>query len=348
MKASAPEVWSVLQILRWTTEYFSTHEVAEPRASAEVLLAHVLGLSRLDLYLRFDQPLAPQELAGFKSLVLRRLKGEPVAYVTGHKEFWSLDFKVTPAVLIPRPETEVLVAAALEAANDWLTRGVEEGSQGPTVSLQYSPKPPPPTPYRGLGREFEGRAGGPQVPRPPLKSPVQTSAWGLELGVGSGAVVVALARQLPPFRWVALDLSRAALTLARENAVRHEVGRRIHFVHGDLLNGLRPEARFGLLVANLPYVPAAEWQRLPRDIQEFEPKEALWGGEDGLALIRPLALEVHHYLRDRGWLALEVGPGQAQTVRQILDETGAYDRLDLIGDYHGVQRVVRAQRRRAG
>ena len=109
-----------MAVLKWTTDHFQEKGVSEPRASAEVLLAHTLGVSRLDLYLRYDQPLSPEELARFKALMLRRLPGEPVAYLTGHREFWSLDFQVAPGVLIPRPETEVLVSAALEAAKEFL------------------------------------------------------------------------------------------------------------------------------------------------------------------------------------------------------------------------------------
>ena len=126
--AGPKESWTILEILRWTTEYFRTKGVSEPRASAEVLLAHILGVSRLDLYLRYDQPLNPEELARFKALVVRRRAGEPVAYLTGHREFWSLDIQVTPAVLIPRPETETLVAAALEAAN--FEKILGEGARG--------------------------------------------------------------------------------------------------------------------------------------------------------------------------------------------------------------------------
>src|SRR4030042_6236710 len=101
-----PASWTILAILRWTTDYFLAKGVSEPRAAAEILLAHTLGVSRLDLYLRYDQPLKVDELTRFKALVVRRREGEPVAYLTGHREFWSLDIQVTPAVLIPRPETE--------------------------------------------------------------------------------------------------------------------------------------------------------------------------------------------------------------------------------------------------
>ncbi len=134
--------WTILAILRWTADYFRTKGVSEARASAEILLAHTLGVSRLDLYLRYDQPLNPEELARFKALMVRRREGEPVAYLTGHREFWSLDIQVTPAVLIPRPETETLVAAALEAAKDF----GEEG-EGPTAPpLPKTPPNPLPQP----------------------------------------------------------------------------------------------------------------------------------------------------------------------------------------------------------
>src|SRR5512142_1165174 len=170
--------WTILKILRWTTDYFREKGVSEPRASAEVLLAHVLGLNRLDLYLRYDQPLTPEELARFKALMVRRRQGEPVAYLTGHREFWSLDFLVAPGVLIPRPETEILVSAAIAAAKDFLA-----------------------------------------IPARAQTTPL----WGIEIGVGSGAVIVSLAKELPDFRWLALDLSDQALKVARANARRHGV-----------------------------------------------------------------------------------------------------------------------------
>uniref|UniRef100_A0A7V6A497 Release factor glutamine methyltransferase n=1 Tax=Desulfobacca acetoxidans TaxID=60893 RepID=A0A7V6A497_9BACT len=293
--------WTILSLLQWTTGYFEENGVSEPRASAEILLAHTLGLSRLDLYLRHDQPLTPEELARFKALIVRRRLGEPVAYLTGHKEFWSLDFLVTPATLIPRPETEVLVEAVLEVCG--------------------------------------GEAGEPRSPGPPLNP-----LLALDVGVGSGALVVALAKELPDLQWLAVDISAAALQVVRENARRHGVGERIAFLQGDLLTPFKPVPCLRLLVANLPYVPRVEWEQLPREIRDYEPRGALLGGEDGLDLIKQVCAQAHHYLQAGGWLGLEVGAGQAGSVMGFLDNTKAYDTLKTVDDYQGIPRVVLAKR----
>ena len=334
--SSSPAPWTVIKILRWTVDYFQKKGVSEPRASAEVLLAHALGLSRLDLYLRHEQPLTPGELSRFRALVKRRAAGEPTAYLTGHKEFWSLDFKVTPAILIPRPETEILVEAVLE-----VLRG---GGHGLKASPP-SPKIPPPAPYRGLGGELEGRTGEPRSLGPSLEKAFSDFPWGLEIGVGSGALVTVLAKELPEMTWVAVDISGAALVIARDNALHHRVAERLHFIQGNLFSGLKPGPCFTLIAANLPYVSESDWQTLPRDIREYEPREALLGGMDGLALLGPMAREAHRYLRPGGWLVLEVGLGQAEPVRELLHNVGAYDRLELLRDFQGIDRVVRVQRR---
>ncbi len=299
MKSVGQDAWTILKTLRWTAAYFRDKGVSEPRASAEVLLAHVLGLSRLDLYLRYEQPLTPEELARFKALMVRRRQGEPVAYLTGHREFWSLDFQVAPGVLIPRPETEILVEAGIEAAKNFFATQNER----------------------------------------------QMGLWGLEIGVGSGAVVVALAKELPKLDWLALDLSAHALAVARDNARRHGVAGRVHLVRSDLACGLKLVPRFSLMVANLPYVPRAEWAQLPKEIRDFEPREALLGGEDGLDLIRLLVRQAHRCLHPGGWLALEVGAGQAGPVMALLKEIGAYEQLESLKDYQGIMRVVRGRRR---
>ena len=230
---SGPQAsWTILAILRWTTDYFRTKGVSEPRASAEILLAHTLSVSRLDLYLRYDQPLNPEELARFKALMVRRREGEPVAYLTGHREFWSLDIQVTPAVLIPRPETETLVAAALEAAKDF-----GGGGEGPMAPPPL-PKPSPPTPYGGdVGAGLKPAPTGEHHPKTQNLKPETSPLWGAEVGVGSGAVVIALAKELPSMAWVGLDRSGAALAVARANARRHAVLDRVHLLR------LRPAGR---------------------------------------------------------------------------------------------------------
>jgi release factor glutamine methyltransferase len=315
--AVPPASWTILATLRWTADYFRTKGVSEPRAAAEILLAHTLSVSRLDLYLRYDQPLNPEELARFKALVIRRRAGEPVAYLTGHREFWSLDIRVTPAVLIPRPETEVLVAAALEAARFYEEN--EAGRKGP----------------------------GEDQPKTGNRKPETSSFLGLEVGVGSGAVVIALATELPRMAWVGLDTSGGALAVARDNARRQAVLDRVHFLQSDLLAALRPTAAFALLLANLPYVPRAQWERLPREIKAFEPPGALLGGEDGLDLIRSLIRQAPQYVKGGGWVLLEVGDQQAQQVTALLQQSGAYDRIESIKDFSGMERVVRARRRNA-
>ena len=328
--------WNIVELLRWTTGFFEEKGVSEPRASAEILLAHTLGIGRLDLYLRHDQPLTHEELARFKALIVRRRLGEPVAYLTGHKEFWSLDFLVTPATLIPRPETEVLVQAVLEVCGGG-GRGYlqEKKPMPPAPALSAEPSPSTPifgsTGFQTVLHRQDACAPG-------------HSRLALDVGAGSGAVVVALARELPDLSWVAVDISAAALQIARENARRHEVAARISFVEGDLLAQFRPGPWFGLIAANLPYVSRPEWEHLPKEIKDYEPKEALLGGEDGLDLLGRLCREAHRYLPAGGWLALEVGLGQAERVMGFLDESKAYDALKAVKDYQDIDRVVLARR----
>ena len=327
--------WTVMGILKWAADYFRAKGVSEPRASAEVLLAHALNLSRLELYLRHDQPLTPEELARFKALVVRRRQGEPPAYITGRKEFWSLDFKVTPAVLIPRPETEVLVQALLEASQP----KTEYRDQGSGISSEFAVNEPPslskPWIIGDLEEEIQKTENGKQK---------TGFLWGLEVGTGSGAVVIALALELPEMRWVGIDISDGALTVARDNARRHGVAERIYFIRSDLMSAIKAEPRFHLVVANLPYVPRPVWEKLPADIKDFEPREALLGGDDGLALLKPLISQAHRVLASGGRLALEVADGMAPKVVEMLQETEAYQSVEILKDYQGADRVVLARR----
>lgn len=287
--------WTVLKLLQWTTRYFEQRRVSEPRASAEVLLAHVLSGDRLFLYLNYDRPLQANELARFKECIKRRLQGEPVQYITGWQEFWSLPFRVNPAVLVPRPETELLVETTLAHL----------------------------------------RRAGPQ----------EGALRILELGTGSGAVAIALARELPRANLVAADLSPAALRLARENAQRHEVAGRILFVCTDLFAGFSPrKAEFHAVVANPPYVSQAEFEGLPREIRDYEPRQALHGGSDGLAVTRPLIRQSAAYLAPKGAAILEIDASRAEAVAEMVRESGSYRNWRLLKDYSGMDRVLLAER----
>lgn len=268
---------------------------------AEVLLAHVLGCGRGHLYREPDAPLGPAEQARFEELVHRRLAGEPVAYLVGRREFMGLEFKVDARVLVPRPETELLVETAL-------------------VLLGWA-RPPAATVPAGL----------PTAP---------ATGIAVDVGTGSGAVAVSLARFLPQLRVFATDISPAALEVARENARRHGVDRRVEFLPGSLLKPLRGrglEKKAALVAANLPYIPTGELPNLPAGVRDFEPRVALDGGPDGLSPHRRLLAAAGDYLAPGGYLLLEIGPGQGETLAQ---EAPAGFRSRVVRDLAGRERLV--------
>ncbi len=286
--------WTILSVLQWAQNYLQSKGISEPRAGAEVLLAHCLQCSRLDLYLRHDQPLADEELSCYKKGLKRRLAFEPTQYITGHQEFWSLDFMVSSAVLIPRPETELLVEAVLKHL-----RRPEQQTAGP---------------------------------------------WILDVGTGSGVLAVTLATELPHARIIAVDRSWEALEMARKNARCHKVEPQITWVLGDLVEFLSPQMNFDAIISNPPYVPTADWEQLPPDIKNYEPRLALDGGPDGLEVVRKLIPTVSGRLRAGGLLVLEVGQGQAEAVKEIMDGQGILAPAAIIQDYQRIGRVVLARR----
>lgn len=284
------ESWTVLKLLQWTTDYFQRNNVPEPRTSAEVLLAHVLAEDRLFLYLNYDRPMETSELAAYRACIKRRLGGEPNQYITGLQEFWSLPLRLSPDVLIPRPETEVLVEAVLEFLD----------KADPNVDI-------------------------------------------LDLGTGSGAIAIALARELPAARIVATDLSMAALQLAQENAKLNQVDERILFVRGDMFAAIPGASqKFKVVVTNPPYISHAEISELPREIRDFEPHHALEGGPDGLAAIRLIIAEAHTVLYQAGALFMEMGADQTESVSALVRDSQRYESYRIIKDYSGLDRVLLA------
>lgn len=247
---------------------------------ADVLARHALGWDRAALLVRGREPASPDFIQQFDRLIQRRAAREPVAFITGHREFWGREFEVTRDVLIPRPETELIVETVLE------------------------------------------------------KVPVPERLRVLDVGTGSGCLAVTLAAELPGARVIATDTSMPALSVARRNAVRHGVGPRLTFVRADLLDPI--SGSFDVVVSNPPYVP--EEAALPVEVSRFEPPAALFGGIDGLAVLRRLIPAARGVLAPGGVFVVEFGFGQADAVRELAEGAG-WTRIELRVDLQGIPRV---------
>jgi release factor glutamine methyltransferase len=322
-EASAPPArWTVLEVVRWTVARFTERDLATPRLDAELLVAHALGLPRLQLYVQFDRPLLPDELAAIRALIKRRQAGESVAYLVGKKEFWGLEFAVDARVLVPRPDTETLIEVARERlAGD---RVPEVGDRVGVAGLD------PAEPAPG------GSGNPPRVPEV-VEAPAAVPAPRVaDVGTGSGAIALTLAKLFPAAAVFAVDISPGALEVARGNAER--LGLAVTFVEGDLGAPLAAHGPFSLLAANLPYIPSGELATLPAEVR-VEPALALDGGPDGLALVRRFVAEAPALLGRAGVLALEIGAGQALATAELLRAAGFTD-VQTRRDLGGVERVV--------
>jgi release factor glutamine methyltransferase len=254
------------------------------RLDAEMLMAEALRIERSRLYLDSNGTIDGATLARFRALVARRAAGEPMSYIIGRREFWSLDFIVTPAVLTPRPETELLVETALKR-----------------LAAKSSPRI-------------------------------------LDLGTGSGAIAVALAKEIPGAAIVATDISLDALEIARANARRHGVEDRISFRAGDLFDSV-PQTTFDMIVSNPPYIRETDIAELPRDVRDFEPVIALDGGADGMDFYRRIACDAPGYLNPGGFVAVEIGADMGEEVARLFADAGFAD-VRVEKDLAGLERVV--------
>lgn len=282
--------WTVRRIMEVTTEFLKKQGSETPRLDTEILLAHVRGCKRIELYTRYDEVLSDEQRDRLRELVRRRAKAEPVAYLVGYREFFGLEFKVTPDVLIPRPDTETLVVELLEAAK-----------------AQAAPRI-------------------------------------VDIGTGSGCIAIAAAVNCPQARVTAIDVSAAALAVARENAERHNVADRIRFVQGDLFGPLGEGEQFEFVVSNPPYVAEGELDQLQPEVRLHEPRSALVAGADGLDVIRRLVAEAPRFLVPGGQLMFEISPEQTGAARELLEASGAYRDVRIVKDLSGRERVVRAVR----
>jgi release factor glutamine methyltransferase len=295
-EAAKDDVWTIERVLRWAADDFRSRGIESPRLDAEVLLAHALGTTRIQLIMDAKRPLMKDELGRFRDSVKRRRMHEPVAYVLGEREFYGHTFRVDRRALIPRPDTETLVQVGIDRTTH-----------------------------------------------------VSMAMVAADLCTGTGCVAISLALARPTGRVYATDLSPEAAALARENAVR--LGARgVTVTVGDLFAPLstasdpfaeEPGARllFDLVTANPPYIPASDISGLTSDIRDFEPRLALDGGDDGLAILKRVVAEAPAHLRPGGVLAVEVGAGEADAVRALFQEC-RFREIEVARDYARIERVV--------
>lgn len=268
--------------------------VSEARREAGSLAAHVLGRDRSFILSHADDAVNQDQLEVFRRCIELRAQGEPLQYITGLQEFFGLNFEVTSDVLIPRPETELLVETALKL----------------TAASDVAP-------------------------------------FICDVGTGSGCIAITLLHELPEARAVAIDISTAAVSVAKRNAARHSVTERLDLIVADCFGGLiqggprRP--RFDLIVSNPPYVAEASLVGLQREVRDFEPRRALAAGADGLSIIRRLLLEAGNFLKNGGYFLFEIGFDQGATVEQLIDRQH-WNLLSVLEDLQGIPRTVVLQK----
>lgn len=290
----APDAWTIKRLLEWITGYLTARGVDSPRLSAELVLSHVLEKKRIELYTQFDSVVAKPVLDRLRDLVRRAGQHEPVAYLVGRTEFYSLQIEVCKDCLIPRPETELLVQKAID---------------------------------------FLRTRPGPQRV--------------CDLCTGSGCIAVALAVNCKTANVIATDLCDKALSVAARNVHRHGLADRIRLLSGDLFDPIVPQlddGPFDLIVSNPPYIPAAEYERLDRNVRDYEPRLALHAGADGLDVLRRIVDGADPFLKPDGALMLEIGYQQAPAVLDLIREAGRFSAVQVEKDFQGHDRVAVAKK----
>ena len=290
----AMQNWTIQKLLNWVTEYLTGKHIDSPRLAAELLLSYVLEMKRIELYMYFDKPVEKEQLNLLHDLVKRAGQDEPIAYLTGKTEFYSIELNITPDCLIPRPETELLVERAIEF--------------------------------------LRKRSGRQSV---------------LDLCTGCGCIAVAIAKNFADADIIATDISDAALKIASENIEKHRLKDRIKLFCGDLFDPIVPgldAAKFDLIVCNPPYVSASEFEKLDKNVKDYEPRLALFAGVDGLDIYRRIIEKVGAFLKPDAALMLEIGYSQGQAVKELLEQTGCFAKITIEKDFHNNDRIAIAKK----
>jgi len=288
--------WTILRLLQWTTEHLKKSGSPSPRLDAEVLLAHARGCERIALYTAFaEEPDEPVK-ARFREVVKRRAQGEPVAYLVGKKEFYSLQFQVSKDCLIPRGETEHIVVECIDRA------------------------------------------------KPILASEPKKQLNIVDVCTGSGCIAVSVAKHINQSVITAIDLSPAAIAIAKANVEHHKLVDRITVIESDLLS-IIPDNSVDFVLSNPPYVSEAEYANLDKTVREHEPRMALVGGSTGTEIIEQLSAQAAAKLVDNGWLICELSPMIADQVESHMAGMQLWNDITIVKDLARLKRLVVAQRR---
>ena len=286
--------WTIQNLLNWVNEYLTNKGIESSRLSAELLLSGVLGLKRIELYTQFDKHVAAEQLDKLRDLVKRAGQHEPVAYLVGKTEFYSMELNITPACMIPRPETELLVERAIEFLR------TRHGTQ-----------------------------------------------FICDLCTGSGCIAVAIGKNFPDARIIATDICDEALAVAAGNIEKHKLKDRIKLLCGDLfdpiISGLDVK-KFDMIVCNPPYVSSAEYEKLDKNVKDYEPRKALFAGIDGLDIYRRIIEKADGFLKPDAALIMEIGYAQGPAVKELLEQTGVYNEIKIEKDFHNNDRIVSAKK----
>ncbi len=266
--------------------------IAEPHREANSLLQFSIARGRAFTIAHPEYELTDKEGELFRNSIARRATREPFQHIVGRQEFYGLDFVVTPDVLIPRPETELIVERAIELLS------TERGLQSASSRI-------------------------------------------LEIGVGSGCISVAILKQVPKASAVAVDISEPAIEIARRNAEMHEVGGRLTLVHSDVFENV-PDEKFDLIVSNPPYVLLAEYAQLQPEVRDHDPKAAVTDGSTGLTIVKRIIDGSPNYLQSGGHMLIEIGFGQSEQVRSMIDSNLWLD-IQFINDLQGIPRTLDAK-----
>jgi len=282
---------NIRELITVATHRLALSGVATPHLDAEVLLANAIGQNRTYIFTNGTAPITKQHQEKYASFLKRRSDREPVAYIVGEKEFWSLPFKVNRSVLIPRPETELLVEKAI---------AITQNNTDNDIRI-------------------------------------------LEIGTGSGAISCALANELKNCRITATDISPVALEIAIQNACALNVADKINFVESDIFEAVN--SVFDMIISNPPYIAATEYANLMRDVKDYEPKEALIAGNDGMCFYRAIIRQAHEFLTANGWLVMEIGAQQKTNIAEIFEASGRYEEVKFYKDGFNDWRVVKAKKK---